>query len=462
MRVMAVFEESDKIAFACYDESKNEIILDQSRAHGHDTESVVSQFTSDARPNLVLVSSKIASSAGLLTILTRDRTAFPGSSSDAGNNEQQQTTAAQQIRHGGVTLDEPTIPYRLLKSGSFDVRACRSVILNKLRILSLLRQPLHIRQEEGQRQAAAESSSFSFRTPSSYHSLASFIDFESSVLIRALGALLSFLQGTVFRLEENETVTVNTIRAAAPTNFMSIDPTTLNTLHIFATEHHPLIAKGRGNSKEGFSLFTLLDRCKSKVGRQCLREWMLKPLLDVKQIQNRQNGVELFLAPDCSAAVQSILSLLQKVGAVDKIILRMQKCVAAPNDILIFSRTLDAAISICSLLSGEFKSYVSALRQNEVEEGVSPEDSAAIRANSFLDSILSRCHDPVLRDLHGRIVAIVDEELTMEQKSVVVHYGYNEELDSAKEAFERLDGKFFMQVLVFTLLSISSSNPLRT
>eukprot|EP00814_Leptocylindrus_danicus_P000752 CAMPEP_0116014172 /NCGR_PEP_ID=MMETSP0321-20121206/6132_1 /TAXON_ID=163516 /ORGANISM="Leptocylindrus danicus var. danicus, Strain B650" /LENGTH=904 /DNA_ID=CAMNT_0003483799 /DNA_START=123 /DNA_END=2836 /DNA_ORIENTATION=+ len=450
MRVMAVFEESDKIAFACYDESKNEIILDQSRAHGHDTEAVVSQFTSDARPNLVLVSSKIASSAGLLSILTRDRTAVTARR-DVGDPQNGPTGQQQTAVIASVELDKPTIPYRLLKSGSFDVRACRSVILNKLRILSLLhRQPRQQQQQQQQQQqpglqrqtvAAQESSSSSlpFRTPSSYHSLAAFIDFDSSVLIRALGALLSFLQGTVFRLEENDTVTVNTIRTAAPSNFMSIDPTTFNALHIFSTEHHPLIAKGYGNSKEGFSLFTLLDRCKSKVGRQCLREWMLKPLLDAKQISNRQDGVELFLAPDCSAAVRSILSLLQKVGAVDKILLRMQKCVAAPNDFLIFSRTLDAAISICSLLSGDFKSYVSALRQKEVEEGIAPEDSAAIRANSFLDGILNRCHTAVLRDLHGRIVAIVDEELTLEQKSVVVHYGYNEELDSAKEAFERLD-----------------------
>ncbi|MGK3733408.1 MAG: hypothetical protein ACI8RD_006762 [Bacillariaceae sp.] len=45
---------------------------------------------------------------------------------------------------------------------------------------------------------------------------------------------------------------------------MTISPSTFSALHIFSTEHHPLIAKGQGNSKEGFSLYSLLDRTKSK------------------------------------------------------------------------------------------------------------------------------------------------------------------------------------------------------
>ena len=54
-----------------------------------------------------------------------------------------------------------------------------------------------------------------------------------------------------------------------------------------------------GKHKEGFRLFTLLDRTKSKVRKQCLREWMLKPLLDTDAIQDRQDGVQLFLRPLC-------------------------------------------------------------------------------------------------------------------------------------------------------------------
>lgn len=51
----------------------------------------------------------------------------------------------------------------------------------------------------------------------------------------------------------------------------------------------PFDSKGR--SKEGFSVFGLFDRTRSTAGRRCLKEWMLKPLRDVRAINSRQVGV---------------------------------------------------------------------------------------------------------------------------------------------------------------------------
>ena len=100
--------------------------------------------------------------------------------------------------------------------------------------------------------------------PSSFHYLAAVIDFDSKVLVQALGALLSYLQSTVFQLEEGNDIIVDRIVKAKISAYMDISPSTFSALHIFSTEHHPLIAKGHGNSKEGFSLYSLLDRTKSK------------------------------------------------------------------------------------------------------------------------------------------------------------------------------------------------------
>lgn len=47
-----------------------------------------------------------------------------------------------------------------------------------------------------------------------------------------------------------------------------------------------LVSKGR--SKEGFSVYGLFDRTRSPAGRRCLKEWMLKPLRDVRAIHARQ------------------------------------------------------------------------------------------------------------------------------------------------------------------------------
>ena len=290
MTCVAVVEEGSQIAFACYSEDRNDIILEQSYANGHDTEEVVEQFLAVARPNLILVGNKIVANANLLYVLTRPPPQIPD---EATNDAQQPSTPNQ--KQGGAT------PYRLLKSSAFDVRRCRAMILEKLRVLTLLRR------QQAPRAHGAIDASHDRQFPnfngsnqqvfgaSTYHSLASVVDFDSSVQVRALGSLISFLNSTLFRLEEDGTVTINAIHQAKTCMFMRINTAAMRALHIFATEHHPLMAKGHGHTKEGFSLFSLLDRTKSKVGRQNAAGMDAQALFDRQAISQRQDGVELFL-----------------------------------------------------------------------------------------------------------------------------------------------------------------------
>lgn len=433
LKCMTVVEEGTKISFACYDEEKNEIIIEQNRINGQDTERAVQAFIAATRPNLVLISSKIAANAPLVELLTQNP---PLGDQDPNVHPQQQ---------------QPSIPYQLLKSKAFDLKSCKQLILNKLRVMTLLkRSSQRSNNSYGNRNQTYNLSQGGHMNdasaPSSYHSLASIVDFDSPILLRALGALLCFLQGTAFRLEEGSTVTVNTIRYVRSSQYMRIDTATLHALHIFSTEHHPLVAKGPGKGKEGFSLYTLLDRTKSKIGKSCLKEWMLKPLLDPAAIRERQDGVELFLKQSCRETVSTLMSHLHKVGAVDKILLRMQKCHSAPMDFIVLSKTLSAAISIFAILNGELRNIIAQEQANDsFQEGHLSES----RKNfAVVDRILHPCRVPVLQDLHERLVSIVDHEATAETKeSVVIHYGFHEELDNAKEMFDNLDGKTTRSVL---------------
>jgi MutS domain III len=445
MTCVSVVEEGSQIAFACYNEESNDILLEQSYANGHDTEEVVERFLAVARPNLILVGNKIVANAALLYVLTRPPPLYEGIQGETGATGTVQRTEQP-------SQQERATPYRLLKSSAFDVRRCRALILEKLRVLSLLRrqQAPHV-QHTGNpnRERRFPNTSWSRNqvfSASSYHSLASVVDFDSSVQVRALGTLISFLQSTIFRLEEGETVTVNTINQAKTTMFMRINSVTLRALHIFATEHHPLMAKGYGHTKEGFSLFSLLDRTKSKVGRQRLREWMLKPLLDRSEISRRQDGVELFLRTEFQTSVGVLLNWLEKIGPVDRIIVRMQKCNTSPMDFSVLSRTLSAALAVADLLANEFLAKLATLASAcQLQEGDQAREklAALARYHAFLESIVQKCCVSVLQDLEERITSIVDEALTMEAKdAVVIQTGFHEELDAAKETFDTLDGKF--------------------
>jgi hypothetical protein len=444
MTCMSVVEEGSQIAFACYNEETNDILLEQSHANGHDTEQVVERFLAVARPNLILVGNKIVANAGLLYVLTRPASGIQEGDSSAASvpSPQQSTTATSTIR----SERERATPYRLLKTSAFDVRRCRALILEKLRVLALIRRQQASACTRSNQNPADPNNNRRFQNApwsgqqvfgvSSYHSLASVIDFESTVQVRALGALLSFLQSTIFRLEDGETVTVNSINQAQTAMFMRISASTLRALHIFATEHHPLMVKGQGHSKEGFSLFTLLDRTKSKVGRQRLKEWMLKPLLDRNEIQRRQDGVELFLRPEFQTSVGALLNFMEKIGPVDRILGRMQKCIASPMDFVVLSRTLSFALAISDLLTNEFLvKLAAAVDQEDIGE-------TAARYNDFVESIVDDCCVSVMRDLEERITSIVDEVLTIEEKdTVVIQTGFHEDLDAAKRTLENLDGK---------------------
>jgi len=444
MTCMSVVEEGSQIAFACYNEETNDILLEQSYANGHDTEQVVERFLAVARPNLILVGNKIVANAGLLYVLTRPAALVSEGGQNASATAQQQSAASTSQR----SEKDRATPYRLLKTSAFDVRRCRALILEKLRVLALLRRQQASRTSGGDpnRERRFQNAPWSGQQVfgvSTYHSLASVIDFDSSVQVRALGALLSFLQSTIFRLEEGETVTVNSIHQAKTAMFMRINASTLRALHIFATEYHPLMAKGYGHTKEGFSLFTLLDRTKSKVGRQRLKEWMLKPLIDRKEISRRQDGVELFLRPEFQTSVGSLLNLLEKIGPVDRILSRMQKCSAAPMDFVVLSRTLSSALAITDLLSNDFLGKLSAVCDQQHPEGEQDLREAAARYVAFLEQIVQDCCVSVMRDLEERITSIIDEVMTIEEKySVVIQTGFHEDLDAAKKTFENLDGTF--------------------
>ncbi len=149
-------------------------------------------------------------------------------------------------------------------------------------------------------------------------------------------------------------VCIHDIVRAKASKHMSVSADTFSALHIFATERHPLVAsKGSGNSKEGFSLFSLLDRTRSRAGRAQLREWMMNPLIDVAAIKARQDGVELFMLPEMHNIARNILKLMERISAVDKIIFRIQKCCAKYHDFLALTKALSSATAIIDTVQEE-------------------------------------------------------------------------------------------------------------
>lgn len=110
-----------------------------------------------------------------------------------------------------------------------------------------------------------------------------------------------------------------------------------------------------------------------------------------------------------------------------------------------FLKNTVSFVSIFKILSGDAQNKIFAAL-NDCQDPTQKQEMEVMARNqlSFIHEILNNCHVSVLQDLLERITSIVDQEATIDAKdSVVIHHGFHEELDNAKESFDTLDGKYF-------------------
>ena len=97
------------------------------------------------------------------------------------------------------------------------------------------------------------------------------------------------------------------------------------------------LIKGQEGGRAG-SLWEFLDKTKTAVGSRKLKEWLLHPLLDAKEISQRQNCVEAFVKNQ--AAIADLSALLEDISDVERIITRTAAGTASPRDLSGLRRSL--------------------------------------------------------------------------------------------------------------------------
>lgn len=153
----------------------------------------------------------------------------------------------------------------------------------------------------------------------------SLVNFEvSRYSIGALGALLAYLQNGIARSKEPEQrgLFVNKVEMIKPQKFMHLGQDALQSLQIFDQEAHANLHFSA--TKEGLSLFGILNECITLNGKLLLKNWLLRPSTEVKVIQSRADQIECFLDPknaDCTGKIRQDLKLMGNLGRIIKVIL---------------------------------------------------------------------------------------------------------------------------------------------
>lgn len=170
--------------------------------------------------------------------------------------------------------------------------------------------------------------------------VSSLVDFGKQEMIRAAGALLGHVG--LNTLESAPSIRLHEISASS---LLRIDANVLQSLQIFRHEYHPSAA-GIGGSKEGFSLFNLVNRAKSVGGRQLLKQWMMRPLRDLPLLQERQDHVMALRDPRCDGVVKQSFGVLGSVKDMRRICARIASLQSSWSDWLALRNSISACLEL--------------------------------------------------------------------------------------------------------------------
>ena len=213
--------------------------------------------------------------------------------------------------------------------------------------------------------------------------------------IRAAGAVLAYLQetqkGLLRQLTSLETYSIS--------GFMTLDAHTRRNLELFES--------GRSGSVKG-SLLWVLDKTRSPMGGRLLRRWISEPLLDIGQLQSRQQIISELLADTLTQA--RLAEALKKAGDIERLINRVRQRIATPRDLVALASGLRAA--------------------SEVQASLPADAGASMPSVAQLVERLAN-NDDVIQLIES---ALVDEPPLSPSEGGVMRPGYSAELDQVKEA----------------------------
>lgn len=259
------------LGIACYEEVNNTIYCGSISACAENMEDIMSGVKSSFCPTLFLLHPRVVTNKSLLEVVLSG----PDSTPDVYR-------------------------FKVLKNSVWNDKSC----------YQLIHRYLEIRGKHG--------------VQSTYQQLACVLDLEQEQSRLALGAVLAYMQETIFKLDGGKVI-VSSVKNFSQEDYMRIDQASLRSLQIFSEDIHPNVIKGKGRSKEGFSLFGLFDRTHSLPGRQRLRNWMTCPFRDKARILHRQKGVAIMAHPSNRDFVSGFASLLRHFHDLPKLLLRIKK-----------------------------------------------------------------------------------------------------------------------------------------
>jgi DNA mismatch repair protein MutS len=203
--------------------------------------------------------------------------------------------------------------------------------------------------------------------------------------ISAAGAIIYYLQET----QKGVLGQLARLATYATDSFMALDEQTQRNLELFYSSR---------SGSVGGSLLGVIDLTRTAMGGRLLKRWLGQPLLDIAELNKRQDAIGWFY--DNNLVRNQTISLLGEVADIERLINRVKGGIAAPRELVSLRRSLEV---------------IPKLRQ-------------VLEPISWLRDELKPC--PEVVDLISQ--ALVESPGSLDEGEVIKE-GFSEELDSLRQ-----------------------------
>jgi DNA mismatch repair protein MSH5 len=269
--------------------------------------------------------------------------------------------------------------------------------------------------------------------------LAGWINMDSKLTVGCAGAVLAYLQrrrATSYlpgdRAQE-DMFQLSAVQMFTMSDSMFINSDTLLSLQITTTESHPNSQqqgpannRSRG-SKEGLSVYGLFHGlAKTVQGRRLLRQYFLRPSLNLDVINERHSTVSFFLRPDNITVVSQLTVALGAVKDMRAAMINMRKGIVSG---------VNQSRPIATTTWYSLRQFLySTLELCDVFNDANGAEGLAIR-----HKIVENFDQRQIAEI-GRIIGeVIDFEASKDKKRTIVREGVNDELDEARRTYYGID-----------------------
>jgi DNA mismatch repair protein MutS len=154
--------------------------------------------------------------------------------------------------------------------------------------------------------------------------------------ISAAGAVIHYLQET----QKSGLGQVTGLSTYATDAFMALDVQTQRNLELFQTSRAGAVAG---------SLLAVIDLTRTAAGGRLLRRWLGQPLLDITELNQRQDAIGWFV--ENTLARHQVIALLGEVADLERLINRVRGNIAIPREMVTLRRSLETVPRLSEALS---------------------------------------------------------------------------------------------------------------